>query len=80
MAKTNEYKIVEVTSVEHREWCEQQIKEKGLYDSVKDQLDEIVFDCTVLDYVAHGDVMNRSQNILDLIEVFGKKYGIYRVE
>lgn len=75
-----EFKIVEITPAEHREWCEQQIKEKGLMGSVREQLDEIVGLCRAMDYSGFGDVTLRAQNITDLIEVFGHQFGVYRLE
>ena len=75
-----EYKLVEVTPEEHKEWCKQQIREKGLYNAVKEQLDEWVGICRPLNYVGFSEATERAMNVLDLIEVFGQKYGIYRVE
>lgn len=72
--------IKEVTPAEHREWCKQQIKENGLYGAIKEQLDEIMLDCyQPLDDARHDDVILRCKYILDMVEVFGQKYGIYRV-
>ena len=75
-----EFKIVEITPVEHREWCKKQIKEKGLRGAVEEQLDELVSVCRPLGYMGFSEATERAQNILDLIEVFGQNFGIYRVE
>jgi len=62
-----EFKIVEITPAEHREWCEQQIKEKGLMGSVREQLDEIVGLCRAMDYSGFGDVT--FQRMMDISAV-----------
>ena len=75
-----EFKLVKVTPEEHKEWCRQQIKEKGLREAVKEQLDELVDICHPLGYMGFSEATERAQNILDLIEVFGQNFGVYRVE
>lgn len=74
------YTIKEITPAEHREWCNEQIKKNGLYGAVKEQLDEWVDICHGLGYLGFSESTERAKNILDLIEAFGQKYGIYRVE
>jgi len=63
-----EFKIVEITPAEHREWCKQQIKENGLYGAIKEQLDEWVGICHPLGQIGFSEATERAQNILDLIE------------
>ena len=75
-----EYKLKEITPAEHREWCMEQIKKNGLYGAVKEQLDEWVDICHPLGYLGFSEATERAQNILDLIEAFGQRAGIYRVE
>lgn len=75
-----EGKIVKITPMQHNEWLKNQIKEKGLYYAVKEQLDDLVDICHPLGYLGFSEATERAMNILDLIEVFGQKYGIYRVE
>ena len=65
-----EFKIVEVTPKQHKEWCKKQIEENGLYNAVKEQVDEWVSICHSLGYIGFGEATERAQNILDLIEVF----------
>ena len=75
-----DFKLVEITPEEHKEWCKQQIAEKGLYKAVEEQIDEWVSVCHPLGYRGFSEATERAQNILDLIEAFGQKFGIYRVE
>lgn len=64
---------------EHKEWCREQIKKDGLYNAVKAQLDEIILILSQGSYGDFSEGTEYAQNILDLIETFGEKYGIYRV-
>ena len=71
-------KIKVVTPEEHKEWCKQQIKEHGLYNAVKDQLDEWVSICHPLGYMGFGEATERAMNVLDLIEAFTEENNLRR--
>ena len=75
-----EGKIKVMSPEEQKEWLKDEIKKKGLYNAVKDQLDELMYDCRVLNYIKYAHVVECSFNILDLIETFGEKFGIHKDE
>ena len=75
-----EFTIKEITPEEHKEWCKEQIKNHGLYGAVEEQLDEWVGICNQLGYSGFSEATERAQNILDLIEAFGQRFGIYKIE
>ena len=73
-----EGKIKVVTPEENKEWLKNEIEKKGLYHAVRDQLDELMIDCRALDYMGFSHATECSVNILDLIETFGERFGIYK--
>jgi hypothetical protein len=76
----SEFTIHVVTPEEHKQWCKQQIEEKGLYNAVKEQLDEWMDICHHLDYRAFSESTEHAMNILDFIETFGEIHGVYNPE
>ena len=64
-----------VTPEEKKQWFVNELKEKGLYEAVKDQLDELMIDCRALDYLGFSHAVECSCNILDLIQTFVDNYG-----
>ena len=66
-----------VTPEEHKQWCKQQIEDKGLYNAVKEQLDEWMDLCHNLSYGAFSESTEHAMNILDFIETFGEIHGVY---
>ena len=60
-----------IASEEKKQWLKDEIQKKGLYYAVRHQLDGLMTDRNNSEYTVEC-----ANNILDLIETFGEKFGI----
>ena len=65
-----EFKLKVITNEEHMELCKKEIEKKGLYNAVKEQLDEWVEICHPLGYLGFIEASEKAINVLDLIYCF----------
>lgn len=64
--------LVSMSPEEHAESLKNAVNEKGLYNAIQDELDEIALIGRMkLDYLGSGEVNERCANILGLLEASG---------